>query len=317
MKVIAKAGCDEIATVYIGETEDGGRVEFVESVQPPTPREKKWVLIVSNMFGCPVGCRFCDAGGNYHGKLSADEILSQIDYLVKSRYPDGSVPAEKFKIQFARMGEPVLNPAVLEVLRELPLRYNAPGLIPSLSTVAPAGCEKFFRELLDIKNEYYPEDFQFQFSVHTTDLKLKRWLIPVKTWDFKDMAQFGEEFRTGNKRKITLNFALARNMPLDPEALLKYFSPDTFLVKITPVNPTFKAAENSISSSVSAEAYTKDEICHLPVMDSLVNAGYDVILSVGEAEENRIGSNCGQYVERLGKGISPAEKCYTYNVREI
>jgi 23S rRNA (adenine2503-C2)-methyltransferase len=28
------------------------------------------------------------------------------------------------------------------------------------------------------------------------------------------------------------------------------------------------------------------------------SAGYDVILSIGEVEENRIGSNCGQYVTR-------------------
>ncbi|WP_157202220.1 hypothetical protein [Methanoplanus limicola] len=52
-------------------------------------------------------------------------------------------------------------------------------------------------------------------------------------------------------------------------------------------------------------------------MDSFLNAGYDVILSAGKSGENSIGSNCGQYVEKLKKGISPAEKCYTYNIKEI
>ncbi|KAF1077966.1 radical SAM protein [Methanogenium sp. MK-MG] len=317
MKIIAKAGCDEIAAVYIAETEEGKRIEFVESIQPPNPRDKKWVLIVSNMFGCPVGCRFCDAGGNYHGKLSADEIFSQIDYLIKSRFPDGVVPVEKFKIQFARMGEPALNPAVLDVLNELPSRYDAPGLIPSISTVAPAGCDDFFRKLIKIKDLHYPKNFQFQFSIHTTDLKLKKWLIPMKTWSFEEMAKYGEEFFSENQRKITLNFALAENMPLDPEVLLNYFSPDTFLIKITPINPTFKAAKNNISSLVSADKYIADDEYQLPVTDSLINAGYDVIVSVGETEENQIGSNCGQYLEAVQKNRIPVGNCYTYDIKEI
>ena len=86
MKVIAKTGREDIATVYIAEFEGNRRIEFVESVQPPLPIEKKWVLIISSLFGCCVNCRFCDAGGGYGGKLSKSELLSQIDYMVKNRY---------------------------------------------------------------------------------------------------------------------------------------------------------------------------------------------------------------------------------------
>ena len=68
------------------------------------------------------------------------------------------------------MGEPAFNPAVLELLRELPSRYQAPGLMPSLSTIAPGGVDGFFEALLEIKNELYPGGkFQFQFSLHTSD----------------------------------------------------------------------------------------------------------------------------------------------------
>ncbi len=35
-------------------------------------------------------------------------------------------------------GEPALNPSILDVLEELPRTYDAPGLVISLSTVAPA-----------------------------------------------------------------------------------------------------------------------------------------------------------------------------------
>ena len=154
MKVRAWTGSDEVARVYIAEAEGGRHVEFVESVEPPLPREEKWVLIVSTLFGCPGGCRFCDAGGSYDGKLSADEILFQTDYMIDRRYPDRRVPAKKFKVQLARMGEPTLNDAVLEVLEILPSRYDAPGLMPALSTIAPVGREAFFERLLDISRDF-------------------------------------------------------------------------------------------------------------------------------------------------------------------
>jgi 23S rRNA (adenine2503-C2)-methyltransferase len=35
------------------------------------------------------------------------------------------------------------------------------------------------------------------------------------------------------------------------------------------------------------------------LMDAFKGNGYEVILSLGEEEENRLGSNCGQYVQRM------------------
>ena len=101
MKVIARAGREDIAMVYVAETEYGKSIEFVESIQPPLPRDEKWVLIVSTLYGCPVSCRFCDAGSCFQGKISKKDILSQIDYLIKKRYPDRKVPIKNFKIQFS------------------------------------------------------------------------------------------------------------------------------------------------------------------------------------------------------------------------
>ncbi|HSG67060.1 MAG TPA: hypothetical protein VK994_00040, partial [Bacteroidales bacterium] len=148
MKVISRTQEHDIATVFVAENEFGTRLEFVESTQPPLDISKKWVLIVSTLFGCPVDCRFCDAGGDYRGKLSADEIFFQIDYLVKHRFPSGIPETEKFKIQFARMGEPSFNPAVLEVLEKFPRKYPIDNFVGSLSTIAPNGTDAFFEKLL-------------------------------------------------------------------------------------------------------------------------------------------------------------------------
>lgn len=309
MKVIASTGKEEIALVYIVEFDNGRLVECVESIQPPLPRQEKWVLLISTLFGCPVGCAMCDAGGFYQGRPDADEILAQIDFLVQQRYPDRIVPCKQFKIQFARMGEPALNPAVLDVLQQLPGRYRAPGLMPSISTIAPASSDSFFERLLAIKHEHYSNGhFQFQFSIHTTDTALRDKLIPVKKWSFARMAAYGERFYAPGDRKITLNFALARQNPLDANTLLEHFSPEKYLVKITPLNPTYRALENGLASHINPlAADPRDEIAA-----ALRRAGYEVIVSIGETEENQVGSNCGQYLRTHLEACQKLETGYSY-----
>ena len=313
MKVLCSTGRDDIATVYIAEIREGKLIEFVESVQPPIPREKKWVLLISTMFGCPVKCLICDAGGNYQGKLSKEEMFAQIDFLVKKRFPDSKITVDKFKIQFARMGEPAFDLNVLEVIEELQERYNAPGLMPAISTIAPVGTDNFFERLLKIKKKRYTEGrFQMQFSIHTTDKKIRDRLIPIKKWDFAKIAEYGEQFYERGDRKITLNFALGEEIPVEPKVLFRYFDPDEFLIKITPVNPTYQTVENGLSSYIDPYQKGKD----YEVVKKLRSSGYEVIVSIGEVEENHIGSNCGQYVMRHLRTKKHVKDGYTYKVQE-
>ncbi len=313
MKIFAETGREDLAKVYLAEMRPGKYVEFVHSLQPPFPREEKWVLIVSTLFGCPVGCGICDAGGWYQGKLSAEEILAQIDYMVDAYYPNGDIPAKKFKIQFARMGEPSFNPAVPDVLTELPRRYRAPGLIPSVSTIAPNGTGAFFRELPAIKDRYYPNgNFQLQFSIHTTDTAERDRLIPVDKWDFKTIADYGRKFYKDGDRKITLNFALARDASLSTGVVQRYFDPGIFVIKLTPVNPTINAIKNNIVNAVADETRGNE----LTAVRELRAAGYRVIVSIGELEENKIGSNCGQYIKSFLDGEFELNRdTYQYRVR--
>ncbi len=309
MKIIGKVGREDIAIVYIAEMKNGFYTEFVESVQPPIPREEKWVLIVSTLYGCPVRCKICDAGGTYKGRLTTEEMIDQIDFMIKNRFPDRKVPVKKFKIQFARIGEPSFNSSVLEVLERLPTLYDAPGLMVCISTIAPAGTENFFEEMLKIKEKYYQGKFQLQFSIHTTDDKLRDWLIPITKWNFSQIANYGELFYQDRDRKITLNFALAKDMPVDPGILLKYFNPEKFVIKITPVNPTLNANKNKIVS------YIKDENERYEIIEQLKSAGYEVILSIGEIEETKIGSNCGQYINNFLKANQKIINSYTYPIQ--
>jgi len=312
MKVISYTGNDNIAIVYIAETDTAKIIEFVESVQPPLPRYKKWVIIVSTLFGCPIGCPICDAGSFYRGKLTKDEILTQIDFLVNKRFPDGNIQVYKFKVQFARMGDPALNKHVLEVLKELPYRYKAPGLMPCISTVAPAGCDNFFEELVDIKKELYKGKFQMQFSIHTTDDKQRDQLIPVKKWNLEKIARYGERFYENGDRRIALNFALEKSSLVDHELLRNYFNPDKFIIKITPINPTYMAFRNQLFSYIDVNCDSEN----YDIVSNLRFAGFDVIVSIGELNENNIGSNCGQYVMNHLKGKTPLRDSYTYRLQE-
>ncbi len=313
MRVIASAGRDDLAQVYIARSAAGEHIEFVESLQPPRQRDKKWVLIVSCLYGCPCSCRFCDAGGEYHGRLSREEIEFQIDYLVKKRFPDGIIPCEKFKIQFARMGEPALNPAVLDVIAALPGRLQAPGLLISLSTIAPSGCEDFFRRLLAVRDGFRPGTFQFQFSLHTSDEQRRRELVPARTWSFATMAAYGRNFFRPGDRKVTLNFALPAGFPLRADPLLAHFDPTIFLVKITPVNPTMRAQASGLRPVFVPGR--GDET----IIADLRRAGYEVLVSIGEFEENAIGSNCGQFLRSyLDRKDDPApQESYSYPLAEL
>jgi len=171
-------------------------------------------------------------------------------------------------------------------------RYDAPGLMPCVSTVAPEGAGDFFERLLSVKRELYDLSFQLQFSIHTTDERLRERLVPCRKWDFGRMAEYGARFHGGRGRKVALNFALSPDAPVDAGVLAQHFDPGRFMVKLTPVNPTENARNRGLVSSLAPGF---EEGTH-PVVRSLTRAGYEVVISIGEPEENALGSNCGQVV---------------------
>jgi len=294
MKIIKKIGKSDLAVIYIAETSKG-RIEFIEALEPPIPREEKWVLILSSLYGCPIKCKICDAGGSYNGKLTLEEILSQTDHLISQRYINFDVPVKKFKVQFARIGEPSLNSEVLEALKVMPIRYNAPGLMPCISTIAPSKSKDFFEELIDIKNQFYRNKFQLQFSIHSTDEAERRRLIPIKTWSLKEISKYGERFFNYGDRKITLNFAVSKGHIIDPGVISSLFDSEKFFIKLTPVNPTYNANLNMVE-------------CGLKKHEKKLSAkfkklGFNTLTSIGELEENAIGSNCGQYIKTFENHI--------------
>ena len=306
MELLGKYGKEDLAILYIAK-QNGNIVEFVESLQPPIPREKKWVLVISTMYGCPIGCLMCDAGEYYHGNVSKEGMLEEIDYIIRARFPEGKVPIEKFKIQFARMGEPSLNNDVLEVMKELPIIYDAPGLMPCISTIAPNGGEDFLNELISVKDEHYPNgNFQLQFSIHSTDENVRHKWITKNIWSLEDISKYGEKWFKEGDRKITLNFAVAADSIIDPDVILKHFKPSKYWIKLTPVNPTSKAQSNKLKSGI-----TEENSEYFPLVKAFRERRFDAEISIGEWEENDIGTNCGQFATKYINGEVGIKESYT------
>ena len=90
--------------------------------------------------------------------------------MITKRYPDSIVPVKQLKVHFTRMGEPAFNMNVLDVIEEFDMYFKAPGFFPSISTIAPKGTDKFFDEMMELKNRKFSNGiFQLQYSIHTTD----------------------------------------------------------------------------------------------------------------------------------------------------
>jgi len=298
MNILSCTGDESIATVMTASFGDGAArlVEFVDAKDPALPRSEKWVVIVSTQFGCPIGCRMCDAGTHFEGNLTAEQIFKQIDHVVAQRGSGKHIPSNKFKVQFARMGEPALNPAVLDVLRELPRRYDAPGLMPCIATTMPMGSEGWFEELLAIKRTVYAgHTFQLQISINATDDSQRDWLMPYPKWGFDAIAAYGARFVDPGNRKIALNFALADGVVVDPAVIAQNFDPRHFCAKVTPLNPTIAVQEEDLANAFHPDHVdTAEKLC-----ECFERLGFATILSIGDVRENAIGSNCGMSVRRL------------------
>jgi 23S rRNA (adenine2503-C2)-methyltransferase len=301
VRVTAAGGDPGVAEVFVGEFDSGRRAEFVLAGVPGVPRSTKTVAVLSSQDGCPVGCAMCDAGAWFAGSLDAAEIRAQLDWLAR-RSPGALERCALLKVHFARMGEPALNPAVLDVLEGLGNECRA-NLMPVISTVAPRGSEGWFARLREIRDRHFGGGmFQLQFSVHSTSEQVRDALIPYPRWTLEEIGCFGAGWCRPGDRLVTLNFALSgRDLP-DPAALARHCPPSSFLVKLTPVNPTASAVREGLwTGPAGSFAELADRAAA-----ALAMRGYRVLPSVGDPREDAIGSNCGMAVGPPVRGSWPA-----------
>ena len=94
-----------------------------------------------------------------------------------------------------------------------------------------------------------------------------------------------------NGRKITLNFAIA-DWEIDPQILLKYFDPDDYIIKLTPMHKTITAQKNKIRTNGDYREFYP----YSKIENSLTRAGYDVIVFIASEEEDLGMITCGNAI---------------------
>ena len=185
-------------------------------------RSERWMIGVSVMSGCPVGCKFC-ATGQMKGyrNLTSEEIVEQVEFVIEKNNikPENS---KEFKINYTRMGDFGLNQdSVKNAIKIIDTKY--PNTHHYLSTIGIKNMDLSF-----IKG-----NITLQLSLHSFNEKHRNWLIPYKNKiSIKELGNI----RTSSRLKTTLNLTLIDHDDFDIIELKKYFDPKYFFIKLSPIN---------------------------------------------------------------------------------
>lgn len=231
--------------VYLLKTQDGYPLEVTDTFLPYytkdaigrkqnkldnynlASRNDRWMIGVSCMSGCPVKCKFCSTGQLKRWRnLTANEIFEQVKFILdKHKGYNNPYDSKEFKINYTRMGEPFLNIDAVKEAMKLVDEY-LPGLKVHhyISTIG----------IKDSDFSWIKDNITLQISLHSLDNDRRNDLIPYKNkLTIEELGQI----RTKSNLKTTVNMTLVDESDFDITELVKYFSPEHFFIKLSPINP--------------------------------------------------------------------------------
>jgi len=237
--------------VYALETSDGYPVEVTDTYLPfytkdaigrhqntlthkdLGDRTHRWMIGVSVMSGCPVGCKFCATGNLPRWKnLTAEEIVAQIEFVLSKHKKIAFTDAKEYKINYTRMGEPFLNIAEVRKAIEI-IDKKYPGTHHYVSTIG----------ITKADYSWIKDNITLQVSLHSLIEDRRAWLIP---WKNKASIEALGQIRTESDLKTTVNLTLVDDADFDIGLLHKYFDPNKFFIKLSPINPNAVSSENTL-----------------------------------------------------------------------
>jgi 23S rRNA (adenine2503-C2)-methyltransferase len=257
------------------------------------PLEEKWVITISTQYGCSMGCRFCDVPRVGPGvNATENDLIEQVLTGIKI-HPEVEW-SKRLNIHFARMGEPTWNPAVLEATKWFKTHIDPEYHIhPVVSTMMPKQNEwlkTFIHTWMRMKNRLLRGEAGLQISINSTDHDEREEMFRGNAMSLEQIARVMEGV-IPNGRKITLNFAVA-NYTVDPQVLLRYFNPEWYICKLTPMHKTRTASIHGIETG-------GDYTTIVPYRDleqRLKQAGYDVLVFIASHEEDAGRITCGNAI---------------------
>lgn len=200
-------------------------------------RSERWMIGVSVMSGCPVGCKFC-ATGQMKGwrNLTAKEMIAQVDFVLNLNMNFDPVNSKEFKINWTRMGEPFLNiDEVKKAISEISQRY--PNTHHYISTIGVKGSDF----------SWVKGNITLQISLHSLDGSHRNWLIPFR--NKMSISELGQ-IRTESNLKTTLNLTLVEEKDFCIDTIKHHFDKDKFFIKLSPINPNTTSDKNNLGNGV-------------------------------------------------------------------
>jgi len=274
---------------FMGLTKKIEKVEHAAML----PLEEKWVITISTQYGCSMGCTFCDVplvgkGINATEKDLIKQVLTGI-----SLHPE-VVSTKRLNIHYARMGEPTWNPNVLDATKWLKTHIDPEYKIhPVVSTMMPKNNEwlkTFIHTWMRMKNRLLNGEAGLQLSINSTNEQERSAMFNNNSLTLFEIYKIMEGI-VPKGRKITLNFAIA-DYEIDPDILLKYFDPDDYLIKLTPMHKTKRALAKDIITKGDYTTYHPYEEYEL----ALKKAGYDVLVFIASEYEDLGRITCGNAI---------------------
>ena len=274
---------------------------------PTMPLSEKWVITVSTQYGCPQKCTFCDVPNiPFKGNASFDDLKKQL-YEARALFPEVGY-TDRLNLHFARMGEPILNPAVFEFSRWLveekatfqrETGLRAEVIHPVLTTSIPRRFKQLRARILEwcgLKNDLMRGQAGLQFSINSTDEAQRSAMFAGESITLEELAEIGQEMPAPLSRKYCLNFAFSTDFEIDADKLRRLFDPQKFMTKITPIHNNQACRSNGIATVGGYEHYAPYSV---PERD-LKEAGFDVLVFVPSMDEEDGLVTCGNLV--LGGG---------------
>jgi len=260
---------------------------------PIMPLTEKWVVTVSTQYGCSMGCNFCDVPKVGNGKNATFHDLTEmiLTALTQPGVPDWT---NRLNIHFARMGEPTWNPAVLDCGKWIAEHFgNSYNPHPVVSTMMPRRNEwlkVFIHTWMRLKNRVYKGNAGLQLSINSTDPVERECMFNGNACTLEEIAEIMRGIIPVG-RKITLNFAVA-DYTVDCDYLASLFSPELYIVKLTPMHKTATALENAIETEGD---YTQPEP-YEELEAKFQKAGFETLVFIASRDEDEGRITCGNAI---------------------
>jgi len=260
---------------------------------PLLPLTEKWVVTISTQYGCRMHCEFCDVPKVGYGKNATfHDLAGQIlTALTMKGVPDHT---DRLNIHFARMGEPTWNPAVLDcgkwINDHLGDRYTPHPVVSTMMPRQNQWLKTFIHTWMRLKNRVYKGNAGLQLSINSTDETERARMFAGNACTLQQIAAIMAGIIPVG-RKITLNFAVA-GYNVDCNWLAELFSPELYIVKLTPMHKTAKALEVGIKTEGD---YTTPEPYQV-LEKKMQAAGFETLVFIASDDEDMGRITCGNAI---------------------